>query len=253
MPGTLRLGRAVDLGGRPRASFYASADGGVSYRGVNAKAQQNAAPTNGRIAAVAPVGLAGMEAQNAANVNGIRNIRYPGVRPRPALGPLPKLAAGSGRTARMPASALGYTPGGYTPPKQIFGAGLEYMPYLQTDNRSALDTAAPGVPSGLPARGVSATYGEELAPTYNPHDWSTWVNRFITQGRSPGAWQEPQFPPGYRSLIRRRPYPGYNLRNPVALARPLSQSAYMLPWATPANVAANIGGAGVGMPLGYTS
>ncbi len=243
--------RAVDLGGRPRTSFY-NTPAGPMLQGVNAKAPQNAARSTQRIPAVSPVGLANAEARNAAGITGVRGVRYAGVRPRVALGPLPKLSTGTGLTARKPATALGYTPGGYTPPKQVFTAGYEYMPFYQADVRGAFESVSATNPSGIPARGVSAENGNTLAPTYNAHDWSWWVNRFQTQGRSPGAWQETGFPPGYRSLIRRRPPIGYNLANGVALARPLSAAAYNLPWRTPANAAARIGG-GTGMPLGYNS
>ena len=255
---TMRPGRSIPLGGAPRVTDYAGMYNGRAdpmLQGVNAKAPTTgAAPISGeRIAAVSPQGLGAllMKVPRGLNKNVLlgRGKHPSSVRPQVSMGPIPKLATGSGMTAARPGTALGFTPGGYAPPQQLFSAGMEYMPYLQEDHRSANPTKA--APNGLPKYGVSADSGWALLPTYKPHDW-VWAEKFATQGRSPGAWQETSTVRGYRALVRYPGPVGYNLYNGVVMARPLSQSAYMLGYQTPANVAAQIGG-GAFRPLGYGS
>jgi len=213
----------------------------------------------GRVVAISPRGMAGLLARQAKGLsgqiawnkkNGGGGMSSTAVVPLHRNGPIPKMSTGSGQTAAQAATALGYTPGGYAPPRQAFAAGMDMMPYLQEDNHGANETVSPQNPSGLPARGVAADSGWALKATYEPHDWSWWVMRFQTQGRAPGPWQQTSAGPSYRALQRPQNPNSYNLYNGVALARPLSQRAYFLPWQTPANVAAQIGG-GVNRPLGY--
>jgi hypothetical protein len=241
---------AMDLGGRPRVTDY-----GNFVQGVAAQTPTMASSVpRGRLPTTAPVGLGAALARQArglttdARLGG--GVRPSAVRPQKRMGPIPKLSTGSGQTAAQAARALGYTPGGYTPPRQIKAAGMDMMPYLQEDTHS---TGTPGKDknrAGFPPHGVAATSGWEMQATYHPHDYSWWVSRFATQGRSPGVWQQTSFGPSYRALQRHNNPNGYNVYNGIALGRPLSQRAYMLPWMTPANVAAQIGG-GVGRPLGY--
>jgi hypothetical protein len=236
----------ADLGGMPRVTDY-----GSWVQGVNAQSPSTRSATGARIPARAPRGLGDLIGIYPRGLPfpsgyGSRN-NYPMTGPNLRLGPIPKLATGSGMTARQPGTAMGFTPGGYTPPHQITSAGMDMLPYLRDDFNAAMVVNA-DAPGGFPRYGVAATSGWEMQATYHPHDW-VWADRFQKHGRSPGPWQQTSFP-GYRALqhvVRPR---GYNMYNNVALARPLSPNAYFLPWQTTSDVAARVGG-GVNRPLGY--
>jgi hypothetical protein len=242
-----RMPRVMNLGGQARVTEYAT-----WYQGVAAQTPQMAADTGAIIPARAPRGLGALLAFNLADATPSyakrlgKPGRYPRTQPLIRMGPVPKLSTGSGQTAARPGRGLGFTPGGYTPPQQIKQAGMDMMPYLHQSFDAS--PPRPGAPGGFPRKGVAANSGWEMQATYHPHDWVI-ADRFNKMGRMPGPWQQTSFP-DYRALqVVRRPR-GYNLYNNVALARPLSPSAYFLGYQTASDVAARIGG-GVNRPLGY--
>lgn len=238
---------SVDFGGLPRVTDYGSWVQGVNAGNPNVKAR-----TGAIIAGRAPLGLSGaihrLPTGLSPNIMLGAGAAYRKTQPSNNLGPIPKTATGSGQTAKKAGRALGYTPGGWTPPNQIEGAGMDMMPYLKEDFNTpkSINHDAPG---GIPRYGVAANDGRDYLPTYRSHDW-VWADRFMKQGRMPGPWQQTSFPPGYRALDQRQNPVKYNVSNTVALGRPLSRNAYFLPYQMSSTVAAQIGG-GVGRPLGY--
>jgi len=238
----------MELGGPPRVTDYRS-----WVQGVAAQTPQQRAVGIPRIAAKAAQGIDTLM-ERARGRDAPINKRYgtlnsyPRTLPHIRMGPIPKLATGSGLTAAQPGIALGATPGGYTPPQQIFVAGMENIPYLRENFDSSMTPRTKEAPGGFPRHGVGATSGTEFIPTYRAHDW-VWADRFSKHGRMPGPWQETSFP-GYRALQPIQHPRKYNLYNNVALARPMSPSTYFLGYQTPIDTASRIGG-GVGRPLGY--
>lgn len=239
---------SVDFGGQPRVTDY-----GSWVQGVAAMNPNTVARTGAVIQARAPLGLAGaihrLPTGLSPNIMLGAVDKYSKVQAAGGpMGPVPKTAVGTGQTAKRAGTALGYTPGGWTPPSQVIEAGMDMMPYLKEsfDSPAKLSHDAPG---GIPRYGVAANDGRDYLPTYKSHDW-VWADRFIKMGRMPGPWQQQSFPPGYRPLQPRQQPVRYNISNTVALGRPLSRNAYFLPYQMSSSVAAQIGG-GVGRPLGY--
>lgn len=238
---------SADIGGMPRVTDYGSWVQGVQAGNPNTRARTGAivpahAPTGlGALMHRLPTGL-------SPNIMLGKLATYRKTQPSANLGPIPKGAVGSGQTAKRAGTALGYTPGGWTPPSQAVDAGMDMMPYLKETYDSAARTSH-NAPGGFPRYGVAANDGRDYLPTYHSHDW-VWADRFAKMGRMPGPWQQTSFPPGYRALQPRQNVVKYNIANTVVLARPLSPGAYNLPYVMSHSVAAQVGG-GVGRPLGY--
>jgi len=176
--------------------------------------------------------------------------------PRYRMGPIPKLAVGTGRTSRRNPGALGYTPTAYTSDQYIeAGVGMGQMPGRQDSFDGTWQSGNNhGGRSGYPQRGVAASSGKEMEPTYRPHDFAVgyWFNR---HGRQPGSWQETAYGPSYRNLKYTQVPEVYNMGRSLAvhLARPLSQNAYFLAYQTPVSSAARIGAGGMNIgTLGYS-
>lgn len=179
--------------------------------------------------------------------------------PRSRIGPIPKLAVGTGRTAKQKGTALGYTPTAFASDQYIqAGVGMGNMPGRQDSFDGTLQnrTRDQAGPSGYPQRGVAADSGRlSMAPTWQPHDYAVgfWFNR---HGRQTGSWQETAFGPTYRSLRYTQIPEVYNVGRTMAvhLARPLSQNVYYLAYQTPNSAAARIGAPGMNVPsLGSSS
>lgn len=246
--------RAMDLGGRPRVTDY-----GTWLQGVNAQAQSSAASVGPgkRVPSESPQNMGSLVYAQAQGITvqipTVGRVQYPRTLPRVRLGPIPKLATGSGQSGRMAATGLGYSPAGYVgvyPGVQT--AGMENLPYLQESVDSIPNNG--GIP---PIKGVAADDGNaSLRPTYQmkpAHD-NAFIPRFEKMGRMPGAWQETTFGPLPRALqavqVPKR-YPFAQGIGPV-LARPLSPNAYFLGTQTTPDVYARLGASGAGVhPLGY--
>lgn len=178
--------------------------------------------------------------------------------PRFRLGPIAKLAVGSGQTAKKGGSALGYTPTGYSTTQFVSaGAGMGNMPGRQDSFDGTIqqyNMAYNRGPSGYPLQGIAATSGWEMQATYHPHDVA--VGYFFNRhGRQTGSWQETGYGPGYRNLRYTQQPEVYNMGRSLAvhLARPLSQNVYFLAYQTPASSAARIGAMGMNVgTLGYS-
>lgn len=168
--------------------------------------------------------------------------------PRYRLGTVPKLATGTGQTARRQYTALAYTPAGYGTTQFVeAGVGMGAMPGRHDSFDGTFGTS-------YPKTGVAAESGRtSMSPTYQPHDFAVG-QVFSRHGRQPGSWEETAFGPEYRSLKATQLPEVYNMGRTLAIhsARPLSQNAYFLAYQTPSSVAARIGAMGMNVAsLGY--
>lgn len=247
--------RAMSLGDAPRLNFR---EPGI--RGVNAQGSQmvpglagdyTGARSNPAVRNI-PTASSGQWYGNISAKVGTGQTAAPQspqmTLPRYRLGTVPKLATGTGTTARTQYTALGYVPGGYARAQYMkAGNGMGQMPGRH-------DSFDGTFGQGYPISGVAADSGRlSMAPTWQPHDFvvGTVFNR---HGRQPGTWQETAYGPEYRSLKATQVPEVYNMGRSLAvhMARPLSQNVYFLGYQTPSSVAAQIGAAGMNIgSLGY--
>lgn len=246
--------RSMDLGGQPRITNY-----GSWIQGVNAQAQSSAASVGPgkKVPSAAPQNMGSLVYAQARGITPqiptVGRVHYPRTLPRTRLGPVPKLATGSGQTSANGGTGLGYSPAGYGGAyRGVQKTGMESMPYLQESVDSIPNNG--GIP---PIKGVAADDGNaSLRPTYQMHPAhdNAFIARFEKMGRMPGAWEETAFGPLPRALQAvqiPRIYPFAQAVGPV-LARPMSPNVYFLGTQTTPDVFARIGASGAGVcPLGY--
>lgn len=148
---------------------------------------------------------------------------------RNVLGPYPRLAPGTGRTA--PTGTTEYTslsPGYLTAPDYEI-IPLAYNPPL---NENRLKRIPRAIDNGYDAR--------ELTGTWRAHDF-TPAERFFSQMRSAPNWQRQEYPIGYRNLLQYQLARKYVVRTRTKSAQPLARNDYSLGYTTTPDVASQIG------------
>lgn len=148
------------------------------------------------------------------------------VPPSLRLGPVPKLAAGSGYTGAKPASGQAGTlaMAGYVSEEPTYEpVGFEYQPPYN-----------PVWTIPIPRSFPYADPSQLFAPTYRSHDFAP-AQRFFNQARSAMNWQQTDYPVPARMLTPHQNPAIYNFYNAIALARPLDQNSFFIaPYTNPA-------------------
>lgn len=137
----------------------------------------------------------------------------------PRLGPQPRLAQGTGRTAGPVTSG-----GGYEPVMPGFVVQPDYEPPMydyQGQNNQRFTRDIPRTihvgDDGLHA----------LNPTYKAYD-VTHADRFFHQDRQVSNWQSMMYPPDFRNLLAWQQVMRYRIQSQTVSARPLDSSNYFL-------------------------
>lgn len=163
---------------------------------------------------------------------------YQAVNTSPKMGPVPRMAQGSGQTAAPDVRQDGTQYGGFLSNQEYQPAPFDYEPG-QTDNFLAR----------IDKRGVGGVDGLALVGTYRAHDF-TVAEYEQHNRRSADNWQVMSYPPNWRKLLGAQQVAKYNLYNQVAMARPLQQNDYFLGYQMTLAQNAGVGGYSLGRPLG---
>jgi hypothetical protein len=160
---------------------------------------------------------------------------YTKVAQGPVRGPQPKLAIGSGRTAKGKSSpgTQSSLPGFVVEP-DYKPTEFAYAPSLRNDFLER-----------IPKTIHTGSNGRELVGTYQPHDFVP-ADRFLHQMRRATNWQVQEYPPNYRNLQAWQQVQKYRVQSYTLSARPLSQSNYFLGYQIDPQVAQNIGQTNLG-------
>lgn len=154
----------------------------------------------------------------------------------PALGPQPRLAQGSGKTASgtpLPGNASAL-PGYLT--------DNEYLPVLFDYDTSYKPNFAYYPPKSI----NTGNNGRDLVGTYNPHDFVPG-QRQLQHMRVADYWQDTAYPPNVRNLLAWQQVQKYRVQSLTLQARPLSTANYFLGYQIDPNVQAAIGQSTLGV------
>lgn len=148
----------------------------------------------------------------------------------PAMGPQPRLAQGSGKTAAgdsLPGNAAALP--GYLTDNAYFPTVYEY------DN-----TFYPSFEKSIPKSIKTGDDGVTIVGTYRAHDFVPGT-RQLQHMRQSDQWQEIAFPPNVRNLLAWQQVQRYRVQSLTLQARPLSSANYFLGYQINPQIAAQIG------------
>jgi hypothetical protein len=148
----------------------------------------------------------------------------------PVMGPQPRLAAGTGKTASG-TSLPGNAPmlPGYLTDNEYFPVLYEY----DIDFQPSFELAIPKtINTGID--------GFTLVGTYRAHDF-TPGQRQLQHMRQGASWQEMAYPPNVRNLLAWQQVQRYRVNSLTMQARPLATSNYFLGYQVTPQVQASIG------------
>lgn len=149
--------------------------------------------------------------------------------------PKSKTSTGTGRTGKPAPAGQSATLPGYVSEPNYTGASFGYNPRFRDDFVRPIPKSIQHGVDGLLA----------LNPTYRAHDFvlAQYAN---DQNRRASAWQEQAFPPSFRDLVQWQQVRKYRVFSQTVSNRPLDPNNYFLGYVTQPQIAAQIGGSGLG-------
>lgn len=148
----------------------------------------------------------------------------------PVIGPQPRLAKGTGKTARRNTkSGIDAQIPGYLASSDYVPTPLEYSPTNQQDFTRK-----------IPRSIATGDNGRQVVGTYNPHDF-TPGQRFFHHNRSAANWQVIEFPPSFRNTLQWQQVQRYRVNSLTVSARPLAANEYFLGYQVQSGIQSQIG------------